>query len=64
MKKSKFFTAAALAVCLTALSACGSTSSDTDSDAVNLLAITGPEAVGAVDADYFLLAEPYFLISS
>ena len=58
MKKSKFFTAAALAVCLTALSACGSSSPDTDSNAVNLLAITGPEAVGAVDADYFLLAEP------
>lgn len=57
MKKSKFLTAAVLAVCLTALTACGG-GQDKDENAVNLLAITGPEAVGAVDADYFLLAEP------
>ena len=60
MKKTKRFLAAALglAVGLVGLTACGGGAPDTDEEAVNLLAISGPEAVGAVEADYFLLAEP------
>ena len=53
----KFGVALGLAVCLLGLTACGG-GAKKDEDKVNLLAISGPEAVGTVDADYFLLAEP------
>ena len=52
----KFGVALGLAVCLFGLTACGG--AEKKEDEVNLLAISGPEAVGTVDADYFLLAEP------
>lgn len=58
MKKRKGFITVLLAACVLSLTACGGGSPDADSEAVNLLAISGPEAVGAVEADYFLLAEP------
>ena len=56
MKKNRFFAAIGLSVCFLGLAACGG-GKDT-SERVNLVAISGPEAVGAMSADYFLLAEP------
>ena len=53
----KFGVALGLAVCLLGATACGG-AADKKEDKVNLLAISGPEAVGTVEADYFLLAEP------